>query len=196
MRPPSGDCRRGWATWPSFASPLRRPGRPCWTHGRGSSPGWAATLRPVWRPSRRCARPARMPAWCSSRHAAPRRSGSPHWRQASTRSSPSRSRGRSWPPDPPAAGASTPRPGQPPIHRRSTRGRLDRREPFVTGPGCTTTRGETPGALRAYARQHPLEGHILERVWGPGHAGDPRTINVHVRWLRSDRPILTTPSDS
>ena len=28
-------------------------------------------------------------------------------------------------------------------------------------------------------------GHILERVWGPEHRGDPRTVDVHVRWLRS-----------
>lgn len=27
--------------------------------------------------------------------------------------------------------------------------------------------------------------HILERVWGPDHDGDPRTVDVHVRWLRS-----------
>jgi DNA-binding response OmpR family regulator len=27
--------------------------------------------------------------------------------------------------------------------------------------------------------------HILERVWGPGHVGDPRTVDVHVRWLRA-----------
>jgi len=25
---------------------------------------------------------------------------------------------------------------------------------------------------------------ILERVWGAGHDGDPRTVDVHVRWLR------------
>jgi DNA-binding response OmpR family regulator len=27
--------------------------------------------------------------------------------------------------------------------------------------------------------------HILEHVWGPRHAGDPRTVDVHVRWLRA-----------
>jgi DNA-binding response OmpR family regulator len=27
--------------------------------------------------------------------------------------------------------------------------------------------------------------HILRRVWGPDHGGDPRTVDVHVRWLRS-----------
>ncbi|MGD8487005.1 MAG: winged-helix domain-containing protein [Chloroflexota bacterium] len=26
---------------------------------------------------------------------------------------------------------------------------------------------------------------ILERVWGPNHDGDPRTVDVHVRWLRA-----------
>jgi DNA-binding response OmpR family regulator len=33
---------------------------------------------------------------------------------------------------------------------------------------------------RAYTRRQ-----LLDRVWGPGHAGDPRTVDVHVRWLRS-----------
>ena len=33
---------------------------------------------------------------------------------------------------------------------------------------------------RAYSRRE-----LLDRVWGPDHAGDPRTIDVHVRWLRS-----------
>jgi DNA-binding response OmpR family regulator len=27
--------------------------------------------------------------------------------------------------------------------------------------------------------------HILERVWGAGHVGDRRTVDVHVRWLRA-----------
>jgi two-component system phosphate regulon response regulator PhoB len=27
--------------------------------------------------------------------------------------------------------------------------------------------------------------HILRRVWGPGYTGDRRTVDVHVRWLRS-----------
>jgi DNA-binding response OmpR family regulator len=27
--------------------------------------------------------------------------------------------------------------------------------------------------------------HILARVWGAGHQGDPRTVDVHVRWLRA-----------
>jgi DNA-binding response OmpR family regulator len=33
---------------------------------------------------------------------------------------------------------------------------------------------------RAYTRRQ-----LLDRVWGPGHEGDPRTVDVHVRWLRS-----------
>lgn len=33
---------------------------------------------------------------------------------------------------------------------------------------------------RAYSRRQ-----LLDRVWGPGHGGDPRTVDVHIRWLRS-----------
>jgi DNA-binding response OmpR family regulator len=33
---------------------------------------------------------------------------------------------------------------------------------------------------RAYTRRQ-----LLDRVWGPGHAADPRTVDVHVAWLRS-----------
>jgi DNA-binding response OmpR family regulator len=33
---------------------------------------------------------------------------------------------------------------------------------------------------RAYSRRQ-----LLDNVWGMGHAGDPRTVDVHVRWLRS-----------
>jgi len=33
---------------------------------------------------------------------------------------------------------------------------------------------------RAYTRRQ-----LLDRVWGPAHEGDPRTVDVHVRWLRS-----------
>jgi DNA-binding response OmpR family regulator len=33
---------------------------------------------------------------------------------------------------------------------------------------------------RVYSRRQ-----LLDRVWGPGHIGDPRTVDVHVRWLRS-----------
>jgi DNA-binding response OmpR family regulator len=43
---------------------------------------------------------------------------------------------------------------------------------------------------RAYTRRQ-----LLDRVWGHDHDGDPRTVDVHVRWLRSkiephpERPI-------
>ena len=33
---------------------------------------------------------------------------------------------------------------------------------------------------RAYTRRQ-----LLDRVWGTAHDGDPRTVDVHVRWLRS-----------
>lgn len=33
---------------------------------------------------------------------------------------------------------------------------------------------------RAFTRRQ-----LLDRVWGPDHDGDPRTVDVHVRWLRS-----------
>lgn len=43
---------------------------------------------------------------------------------------------------------------------------------------------------RAFTRRQ-----LLDRVWGPGQVGDPRTVDVHVRWLRSkieaqpERPV-------
>lgn len=33
---------------------------------------------------------------------------------------------------------------------------------------------------RAYTRRQ-----LLDRVWGPDQIGDPRTVDVHIRWLRS-----------
>ena len=33
---------------------------------------------------------------------------------------------------------------------------------------------------RAYTRRQ-----LLDRVWGPEHHGDPRTVDVHIRWLRA-----------
>jgi len=33
---------------------------------------------------------------------------------------------------------------------------------------------------RAYTRRQ-----LLDRVWGAAHRGDPRTVDVHVRWLRA-----------
>ena len=42
--------------------------------------------------------------------------------------------------------------------------------------------------LEVLAR-HPGRIHsrsqLLDQVWGPGRAGDPRTVDVHVRWLRA-----------
>jgi DNA-binding response OmpR family regulator len=43
---------------------------------------------------------------------------------------------------------------------------------------------------RAYTRRQ-----LLDRVWGPDQVGDPRTVDVHVRWLRAkieakpERPV-------
>ena len=43
---------------------------------------------------------------------------------------------------------------------------------------------------RAYTRRQ-----LLDQAWGPGHAADPRTVDVHMRWLRAkiedepDRPV-------
>lgn len=43
---------------------------------------------------------------------------------------------------------------------------------------------------RAYTRRQ-----LVDRVWGPNQVGDPRTVDVHVRWIRSkiepqpDRPV-------
>ena len=33
---------------------------------------------------------------------------------------------------------------------------------------------------RAFTR-----GELLDRVWGQGHEGNPRTVDVHIRWLRA-----------
>jgi DNA-binding response OmpR family regulator len=52
------------------------------------------------------------------------------------------------------------------VHLRPKEARL--LELFARAPG------------RVLSRQH-----ILERVWGPDHEGDPRTVDVHVRWLRA-----------
>jgi DNA-binding response OmpR family regulator len=42
---------------------------------------------------------------------------------------------------------------------------------------------------RAYTRRQ-----LLDRVWGQHHDGDPRTVDVHVRWLRSKiEPRPDTP---
>jgi two-component system response regulator RegX3 len=42
---------------------------------------------------------------------------------------------------------------------------------------------------RAYTRRQ-----LLDRVWGPAHDGDPRTVDVHVRWLRAKiEPVPEMP---
>jgi DNA-binding response OmpR family regulator len=42
---------------------------------------------------------------------------------------------------------------------------------------------------RAYTRRQ-----LLDRVWGHAHEGDPRTVDVHIRWLRSKlEPQPDTP---
>lgn len=42
--------------------------------------------------------------------------------------------------------------------------------------------------LLAFLARHPgrvfTRSHLLERVWGYDYVGDPRTVDVHVRWLR------------
>jgi DNA-binding response OmpR family regulator len=42
--------------------------------------------------------------------------------------------------------------------------------------------------LLAFLLRHPgrvfTRAQLLEGVWGAGHVGDPRTVDVHVRWLR------------
>jgi DNA-binding response OmpR family regulator len=40
---------------------------------------------------------------------------------------------------------------------------------------------------RAYTRRQ-----LLDRVWGQDHEGDPRTVDVHIRWLRAK--IETDPA--
>ena len=44
-------------------------------------------------------------------------------------------------------------------------------------------------ALLALLATHPgrvfSRRELIDRVWGPGFEGDPRTVDVHVRWIRS-----------
>jgi DNA-binding response OmpR family regulator len=64
---------------------------------------------------------------------------------------------------------------------------LDRREVLRDGD-WVHLRPKEARLLELFARSPGKvlsRDHILERVWGPGHAGDPRTVDVHVRWLRS-----------
>jgi DNA-binding response OmpR family regulator len=53
--------------------------------------------------------------------------------------------------------------------------------------------------LLSYFAQHPNEAHtrerLLLRVWGFEYAGDTRTVDVHVRWLRGKiEPDATNPT--
>lgn len=64
---------------------------------------------------------------------------------------------------------------------------LDRRELLRDGE-WVHLRPKEASLLELFARapgRALTRGHILSRVWGPGHEGDPRTVDVHVRWLRS-----------
>jgi DNA-binding response OmpR family regulator len=64
---------------------------------------------------------------------------------------------------------------------------LDRRE-LRHGEGWVHLRPKEARLLELFARAPGRvlsRDHILERVWGPHHVGDPRTVDVHVRWLRA-----------
>jgi DNA-binding response OmpR family regulator len=64
---------------------------------------------------------------------------------------------------------------------------IDRRELLRDGR-WVHLRPKEAGLLEVLARARGralTRSHILERVWGPGHHGDPRTVDVHVRWLRA-----------
>ena len=77
--------------------------------------------------------------------------------------------------------------------------------PFVLGAACLSLilpavrRSPITWLLLAMLAAHPGRAYtrrqLLDRVWGPEQVGDPRTVDVHVRWLRSkiepqpDRPI-------
>ena len=64
---------------------------------------------------------------------------------------------------------------------------LDRRQ-LLRGGEWIYLRPKEARLLELFARSPGrvlTRAHILERVWGPNHDGDPRTVDVHVRWLRS-----------
>lgn len=64
---------------------------------------------------------------------------------------------------------------------------LDRRQ-LLRGDEWVHLRPKEARLLELFARSPGrvlTRDHILERVWGPNHDGDPRTVDVHVRWLRS-----------
>ena len=63
---------------------------------------------------------------------------------------------------------------------------LQRRELFRDGRRVHL-RPKEAGLLELFARtpgRALTRDVILGRVWGPNHRGDPRTVDVHVRWLR------------
>ena len=39
--------------------------------------------------------------------------------------------------------------------------------------------------IELLGRMELLESRVMARVWGHDHEGDPRTVDVHIRWLRS-----------
>lgn len=64
---------------------------------------------------------------------------------------------------------------------------LERRE-LVHDGRRIHLRPKEAGLLEVLARapgRTLTRAHILERVWGRAYAGDPRTVDVHVRWLRA-----------
>jgi DNA-binding response OmpR family regulator len=64
---------------------------------------------------------------------------------------------------------------------------LDRRQ-LLRGDEWIHLRPKEAKLLELFARSPGrvlTREQILERVWGPNHDGDPRTVDVHVRWLRS-----------
>lgn len=49
-------------------------------------------------------------------------------------------------------------------------------------------------ALAAHPGRAFTRRQLLDRVWGSDHDGDPRTVDVHVRWLRSKiEPLPESP---
>ena len=58
--------------------------------------------------------------------------------------------------------------------------RLEGREFPLTPTEYKLLETLTANPGRAYTRRQ-----LLDRVWGEDHDGDPRTVDVHVRWLRS-----------
>ena len=67
------------------------------------------------------------------------------------------------------------------------------------GEGCEVVVAARHIDLLTVLASHPGKAwtrrQLLDRAWGSGHDGDPRTVDVHVRWLRSkieaepERPV-------